>query len=44
VEAFVGVIVDTGEYVGEPGFWVDSVEFCGFDEGVDGSGALPASV
>lgn len=32
VEAFVGVVVDAGEDVGEPGFWVDGVEFGGFDE------------
>jgi hypothetical protein len=44
VEAFVGMVVDAGEYVGEPGLGVDGVELCGFDEGVDGGGTLPASV
>jgi hypothetical protein len=38
------VVVDAGEDVGEPGFGIDGVELCGFDEGVDGGGALPADV
>jgi hypothetical protein len=36
VEAFVGVVVDAGEDDGEPGFGVNGVELCGFDERVDG--------
>ena len=44
MKAFVGVVVDAGKDVGEPGFWVDGVELCGFDEGIDGGGTLSACV
>jgi hypothetical protein len=43
-ESFVGRVIDAGKDVGELGFGVDVVELCGFDQGVDGSSTLPASV
>jgi hypothetical protein len=38
------MVIDMEEYVSEPSFGIDGVELCGFDQGVDGGSALPASV
>src|SRR5665213_2610592 len=38
------MIVDTRQHVGEPGLWIDIVEFGGGDEGVDGGSAPSALI
>ena len=44
VDAVDFVIGDAGENVAEIGFGINGVELAGFDEGVDGSGAIAAPV
>jgi hypothetical protein len=39
VDAFGGMIRQASEHVCEPSLWVDIVELCGCDQGVDRSGA-----
>lgn len=36
------VVWDAGEGIGEPGVWIDGVEFCRFDQGVGDGGGLAA--
>jgi hypothetical protein len=38
------MIGDTAQHVGKPSLWIDTVEFCRADQGVDCSGALTATV
>ena len=38
------MIGDAAQCVGKPGLWIDAVEFCRNDEGVDRGSALAASV
>lgn len=38
------VVIDAGKDVGEPGFVVDDVELCGFDERVDRRSDLSTSI
>ena len=40
----VGVIGQAGEHIGEPGARIDVIELAGFDERIDGGGALTAAV
>ena len=38
------MIGNAPQYVGKPGLWIDAVEFCGSNEGVDCGGALTAPI
>ena len=38
------MIGDATQYVGKPGLWIDTVEFCRGDQGVDRRGPLAATV
>jgi hypothetical protein len=38
------VIRQSGQYVGQPGLWVDAVELGGLDQGVDGGRPLTTTV
>jgi len=38
------MIGDAAQYVGRPGLWIDAVEFCRSDEGVDRGSTLTAPV
>jgi hypothetical protein len=44
VEALCGVRCDSAEDVGEPGLWIDVVEFGGLQESVDGGGAFGSAI
>ena len=38
------MIGDATQYVGKPGLWIDAVEFCRGDQGVDRGSALAAPI
>ena len=44
IDVFGGMVVDTGEDVGEPGPRVNVVEFAGLDQRIDRCSATPAAV
>ena len=37
------MVVDAGQHVGQPGFRGHIIQFGGADQGIEGSGALPAA-